>query len=108
MERLKPVRAEKMTSAISWARQPGGVKKKLCFARMRSTGKCGFSKATSRSHERSDRDPHDPARPTSLRLTWNVNPPLNDADFTFKPNATDKPVELAVYEEVDVVVEKGN
>jgi len=54
-------------------------------------------------------DRTDPARPTFVsRLTWNVNPPLNDADFTFQPNATDKPVEIAVYEEVDVVVEKGN
>jgi len=49
-------------------------------------------------------DRTDPARPTfTARLTWNVNPPLNDADFTFAPNTTDKPVELAVYEEVDVV-----
>lgn len=54
-------------------------------------------------------DRTDPSRPTFIsRLTWNVNPPLNPADFTFAPNATDKPVELAVYEEVDVVVEKGN
>jgi hypothetical protein len=53
-------------------------------------------------------DRTDPTHPTFIsRLTWNVNPPLNDADFTFAPNATDKPVELAVYEEV-AVVEKGN
>ncbi len=53
-------------------------------------------------------DRTDASRPTfTARLTWNVNPPLNDADFTFAPNATDKPVELAVYEEVDVV-EEGN
>jgi hypothetical protein len=53
-------------------------------------------------------DRTDPARPTFIsRLTWNVNPPLNPADFTFQPNATDKPVEIAVYEDVDVV-EKGN
>jgi len=53
-------------------------------------------------------DRTDPARPTFIsRLTWNVNPPLNPSDFTFQPNATDKPVEIAIYEEVDVV-EKGN
>jgi hypothetical protein len=48
-------------------------------------------------------DRTDPARPTFIsRLTWNVNPPLTDADFTFTPASDDKPVELAVYEEVDV------
>ena len=53
-------------------------------------------------------DRTDPTHPTFIaRLAWNVNPPLSDADFTFKPNATDKPVELAVYEEV-AVVETGD
>ena len=43
-------------------------------------------------------DRTDPSRPTfTARLSWQVNPPFTDADFTFVPDANAKRIQLATY-----------
>ncbi|MFL6761505.1 MAG: DUF2092 domain-containing protein [Sphingomicrobium sp.] len=43
-------------------------------------------------------DRNDPAKPTFIaRLSWQVNPVLSDADFTFVPDANAKRIQLANY-----------
>jgi len=44
-------------------------------------------------------DRTDPSRPTFIaRLSWVVNPPLTDADFTFVPDANAKKIQLATFQ----------
>jgi hypothetical protein len=43
-------------------------------------------------------DRTDPSRPTfTARLSWQVNPPLTDADFAFVPDANAKRIQLATF-----------
>ena len=43
-------------------------------------------------------DRTDPAHPTfTSRLSWTINPTLNDADFTFTPGADAKKIQLATF-----------
>ena len=43
-------------------------------------------------------DRTDPAHPTfTSRLSWTVNPTLNDSDFTFTPGADSKKIQLATF-----------
>jgi hypothetical protein len=43
-------------------------------------------------------DRTDPARPTFIsNLSWKLNPPFTDADFTFVPDANAKQIHLATY-----------